>query len=132
MKISKKVIIIVIIAVLVVGAVVLAVYLKQVNNYQDKVQNMEFTDINIISIPDGKYIGESDVDLISAKVEVMVTNGKIVSIDLVSHKNGRGKPAEKILYEMIEKQTTNVDAISGATNSSIVIRKAVENALLGK
>ncbi len=33
---------------------------------------------------------------------------------------------------MTEQQTTDVDAVSGATNSSIVIKKAVENALTGE
>lgn len=44
-------------------------------------------------------------------------------------KNGKGSAAESILSDMLTKQTTSVDAISGATISSKVIRKAVENSL---
>jgi len=46
-----------------------------------------------------------------------------------SIKNGRGKPAEAVLDNIIKEQKIKVDAVSGATNSSIVLEKAVENAL---
>ena len=49
-------------------------------------------------------------------------------IELTEHQNGRGTPAEAILEEMLREQTTDVDAVSGATCSSRVIRKAVEEA----
>ncbi len=72
---------------------------------------------------------EYDVNFIYAKVEVTVQDGKITNIELLDHKNERGKPAEAILDKMIDAQEINVDAISGATNSSTVIKKAAENAL---
>ncbi|MDE6875254.1 MAG: FMN-binding protein [Lachnospiraceae bacterium] len=82
-------------------------------------------------VPDGVYVGEYDVDFIYAKVEVTVRGGVIADIDILEHKNGRGKSAEIIVEKIIEEQKINVDAVSGATNSSIVIKKAVENALNG-
>ena len=42
----------------------------------------------------------------------------------------RGAPGEGVIPRMLEAQTTDVDAVSGATNSSRVIQKAVETALL--
>jgi len=59
-------------------------------------------------------------------------DGAIVAINLLRHDNGRGASAEQVINDMVDKQTTDVDAISGATNSSNVIRKAVENALNGQ
>ena len=56
----------------------------------------------------------------------------MANIDILEHKNGRGSPAEVVTDRIIEKQKIDVDAISGATNSSIVIKKAVENALTGE
>ena len=53
----------------------------------------------------------------------------IKEIKLLEHNNDRGASAESILDHMVEKQRTDVDAVTGATNSSKVIRKAVENAL---
>ena len=46
--------------------------------------------------------------------------------------NGRGKPAEIVADRIIQEQRIDVDAVSGATNSSVVIKKAVENAFKGE
>lgn len=42
------------------------------------------------------------------------------------------KVAETIIDKIIDEQKIDVDAVSGATNSSTVIKKAVENALKGE
>lgn len=106
-----------------------AAYLKSVADYKKAVKETTFRDISISNIPDGIYIGEYDVDFIYAKVKVTVQNRTITGIELLEHKNGHGKPAETIIDRIIEEQKINVDAVSGATNSSIVIKKAVENAI---
>lgn len=121
---------VVIIIILVLG--ILAVYLMKVNSYQKSVKNMAFQDINISEVPDGSYTGSCDVDFISAKVKVTVHSGKIEKIELLEHKNERGAAAERVVDDMVNQQSLNVDAVSGATNSSKVIRKAVENALSNK
>lgn len=106
-----------------------AVYLKSVADYKQAVKETALDDIDISEIPDGIYIGEYDVNFICVKVEVTVQDGRITDVVLLEHKNGRGKSAEIITDRIIEQQKTDVDAVSGATNSSIVIKKAVENAL---
>ena len=128
MKSAKKIILVALVAFLPMGAA----YLKRVDDYQRKVKEIAFSQVDVSLLADGEYLGESDVGFISAKVRVVVKDGKILAIDLLGHKNERGKEAEKITVEMVKKQTTAVDAVSGATNSAKVIRKAVENALLGK
>ena len=106
-----------------------AIYMKKVMNYQEKVQHIVIHNVDISAKADGVYIGTCDADLISATVEVTVYNGKITKIHILQHKNGRGKPAEAVLDNIIKEQKIKVDAVSGATNSSIVLEKAVENAL---
>ena len=115
--------------VIVISLVIYMNYMSRVSNYQKTVSNMTFTSIDISKIPNGTYVGDCDVNFIYAKVSVTVTDGVIVKIELLEHKNGKGTPAEKITDEIIQKQSLDVDAISGATNSSKVITKAVENAL---
>ncbi len=100
--------------------------------YQEKVNNISVTDVDISNIDDGIYDGECDVDYIKAKVRVEVKDHQIVNIKLLKHVNERGESAEKIVDKMVEEQKIDVDAVSSATNSSIVIKKAVENALLKK
>ena len=69
------------------------------------------------------------MNFIYAKVEVTVQNGEITNINILEHRHERGKTAEAITNKIVDEQKIDVDAISGATNSSTVIKKAVENAI---
>ena len=130
MRISKKkTVLFVIMFLLLVGFVLGILYLKSVADYKQAVRETTFEDINISDIPDGVYVGEYDVDFIYAKVEVTMQNGEITNINILEHRHERGKTAEVITDSIIDEQKIDVDAISGATNSSTVIKKAVENAL---
>lgn len=104
-------------------------YLDSVQQYQKHVAGMTVADVDFSSIPDGTYEGSADETFIRVRVRVTVKDGAVSDIALIEHENGRGKPAEAIIGEIINRQTLNVDAVSGATNSSIIIKKAVENAL---
>lgn len=104
-------------------------YIIDFNNYQKNVANIEIDAINLKNAEDGIYRGECDVGYIYAKVEVEIKDGVIVSINLLEHRNERGKRAEDIIDNVISEQKIDVDAISGATNSSNVIKKAIEKAI---
>lgn len=106
-----------------------SIYLVKVWNYQKTVKNLTYSDIALEDIESGTYIGECNVDFIYAKMAVTVEDGAITQIEILEHKNERGTPAEKIIDDIIQQQSIDVDAISGATNSSKVIKKAIENAL---
>ncbi len=126
---KKKTVLFIIMLLLLVGFVLGILYLKSVADYRQAVRETTFEDIHISDIPDGVYVGEYDVDFIYAKVEVAVQNGEITNINILEHRHERGKTAEVITDRIVDEQKIDVDAISGATNSSIVIKKAVENAL---
>ena len=82
--------------------------------------------------PDGVYRGEYDVSGTPVKVilDVAVNAGRMAQITIVKHSSSPiGKKAEKITGTIIEKQSLDIDAVSGATASSKGILKAVENAL---
>ena len=133
MRISKKKIIsFIVLLLLLIGLICGAVYLKKVADYKRAVGETTFGEIDIADVSDGIYIGEYDVNFIYAKVEVTVEDGEIVSINIMEHRHERGKAAETVIEKIIEEQKIDVDAISGATNSSTVIKKAVENALKGE
>lgn len=132
MKLSRKrILMFIAIFLFLIGLIFTAVYLKSVEDYKKSVKEITFSSIDFSKIPDGVYVGECDVNFIYAKVEVTVQNGTITSIDILEHKNGRGKSAETIADRIIEEQNIDVDTVSGATNSSTIIKKAVENALYG-
>ncbi len=126
---KKKILSVIILLFLLIGLICGAVYLKNVADYKRAVRETTFDEIDIADVPGGIYIGEYDVNFIYAKVEVTVEDGEIVSINILEHRHERGKAAEAITSKIVDEQKIDVDAISGATNSSTVIKKAVENAL---
>lgn len=107
----------------------MVVYFIDFGEYQRKIADIRCTNPALSEIEDGIYEGEYDAGYIYARVEVQVEGGRIVSIQLKEHRNERGAAAEKILDDIVAAQKIEVDAVSGATNSSKVIKKAVENAL---
>lgn len=86
---------------------------------------------DLAQITDGTYPGSCDNGLVKVWVEVIVENHTIVEIRLLEHDNGLGSAAEVITDTVVQRQSVEVDAISGATMSSKTILKAVENALSG-
>ncbi len=133
MKLSrKKILLFTAIFLFLLVLIFTAVYLKSVADYKRAVKETTFRNLDISDVPDGVYAGGYDVDFVYAKVEVTVQNGVITEIDILEHKNGRGSRAEVIADRIVEEQKIDVDAVSGATNSSIVIKKAVENALMAE
>ncbi len=80
---------------------------------------------------DGTYKGAYRSWPNKATVEVTIQNGTIADVRLLSHwASWIGRKAEEVIpLRIVEKQSTNVDAVSGATNSSRVIMNAAQNAL---
>lgn len=116
-------------AVVIIVFVCLAFYLKSVSDYKQAVNDITIQNIDMKKITDGTYVGECNVNFLYAKVEVTVQDGIIRNIKILEHKNERGQAAEAVLDKIVTEQKIDVDAISGATNSSTVLKKAVEKAL---
>lgn len=97
--------------------------------YYVTLPNLTVTTPDLSGIKDGKYKGEYDGHFVSAKVTAVIKNHQITQITLDEHNHQRGERAEVIPDRIVEAQSLDVDTISGATQSSNVIRRAVENAL---
>ncbi|MCR4691688.1 MAG: FMN-binding protein [Lachnospiraceae bacterium] len=80
---------------------------------------------------DGVYYGEGQGRNGSIRLKVTVTDGKIDKIEEESQKETASywEKAKGMFDSIIEKQTTEVDVVSGATLSCEGIREAVEEAL---
>lgn len=79
---------------------------------------------------DGVYEGSYRAGPNKALVKVTVEGKKVVKIEIVKHRAWKGKKAESIIPgRIIESQSTKVDAVTGATNSSRVIMNAVQKAI---
>jgi uncharacterized protein with FMN-binding domain len=80
---------------------------------------------------DGTYQGEAQ-GMAPLKVEVEVKEGKIARVEVIEHDETEGisDPAlEQIPSLIVEKNSTDVDSVSGATVTSNAIKEAVNNAL---
>lgn len=81
-------------------------------------------------LKDGTYEGSYRGGPNKASVQVTIKDSNIVNIEILQHQAWRGGIAEATIIErIIAGQSTKVDAVSGATNSSRVIMNAVQNAV---
>lgn len=124
-KVLKRVMII-IAGIIVIFALFCVVMVKKTDK---ALSNQVNADINMSEVKDGTYTGTSGGGLVKVEVQVTVKDHAITAIELVKHDNGKGKPAEVTLDEMVKKNTDDVDGVSGATASSKTIRNAVNKAL---
>lgn len=122
---NVKKLLIIIPAILLILLVIMIIVIKNDPN----TKNLAINNVDLSIIADGKYLGECQNGMIAASVEVEVKDKKISSINILKHDYGLGKKAERIVEDVIDKQTLNVDTVSGATLSSSTILKAIENAL---
>ena len=80
---------------------------------------------------DGTYYGSATGFAGPIKVKVVISGGKITSVEIVSTSDGSSyiSRASAITGKIVSSQSTNVDTVSGATYSSVGIINAVRNAL---
>lgn len=125
MKKGKKILLITFIVVLflfITGKIVMGNMVKNVKNISVSMPDLS-------NVQDGNYIGEYSITPVHVKVEVSVNNHQITDISILQHDNGLGSTAESIVNDIVEEQSLDKDAVSGATVSSKCILKAVENAI---
>lgn len=83
-------------------------------------------------LADGVYTGAAQSFNGELKLEVTVSGGRVVGINVVSHNDTPGVSDgafEQVIPAIIEAQSADVDAASGATVTSKAIMKAFEAAL---
>ena len=81
---------------------------------------------------DGEYLGKASAYNGNMEVKVTISGGKITAIDIVKTKDDEEyffDAQKKVIPEILEKQSTDVDAVAGATTSSEGIAHAVQKAL---
>ena len=80
---------------------------------------------------DGVYEGSYRSLPNSAVVKVTIAEGRVVNVELVKHfASWKGKKVTEVIpLRIVSEQSTVVDAVTGATNSSRVIMNAVQRAV---
>jgi uncharacterized protein with FMN-binding domain len=99
------------------------------NRGQNEVMNTKINNIEMDKVSDGVYTGEFKGYRWSNTVLVTVANHKITNITFAKGQQFRVKEVEdKLIGEVTDNQSLNVDTVTGATISSKAILKAIENA----
>ena len=101
-------------------------------NKIESLENEAQKDTNINKkLKDGRYSGSGAGFKGDVKVQVDVSGGKILNINIVDNVDDAPyfDKAKSLVGTIISKQTPNVDSISGATYSSNGIKSAVRDAL---
>lgn len=99
---------------------------------KEETMNLKINSVDLTNISDGEYTGEYNCYRWSNSVIVTVKNHTITNIDAVKGPNGREKIRLDLTKLIIDAQSLDVDAMSGATVDEHAFLKAVENALQGE
>lgn len=110
-------------------AIVASKIISDIENNLDQLSRMEIADVDLSQISDGTYSGSYEVFPVAAEVSVTIENHQFTEIELIKHTNGQGSAAETIPDTVLKTGSLNVDVVSGATYSSKVILKAIQNTL---
>ena len=107
---------------------------KASTNSSDASSDSQATDEDSISgaYKDGECFGKASSYNGNVEVKVTISGGKITAIDIVKTKDDEEyffDAQKKVIPEILEKQSTDVDTVAGATTSCEGICHAVEKAL---
>ena len=78
---------------------------------------------------DGTYTGTGYGYMSDITVSVRINNDKITNVDVTSVNDSYKEPVNIVPQEITQKQSSNVDVVSGATHTSNGIMNAVDDAL---
>ena len=127
-KTAKRIIIVVIIM---IGALAVAGYsfVVRQSNTAANIQYDTMGTIDLSQIPDGVYRGYAGKWMVQVTLDVTVSDHQITDIQIVRQVCGGNYKALDTVPRILEAQTANVDAVTGATSTSKAIMAAVYNAL---
>jgi uncharacterized protein with FMN-binding domain len=111
--------------------VVLGIGLGLVGYYDlESYRNMEIASPDLTRVPDGIHRGSVSYSGFEYTVAVKVVASRIEGIGIVNNRDSDyARFAEGIIPRVIQKQSPDVDGITGATTTSKCLMKAVEIAL---
>ncbi len=99
----------------------------------EEISSIDVREVDMSLVSDGTFTGEyKDPDSDGrAKVSVTVEDHQITAVDILElNASPVGRKARYIVHTVLEEQSVSVDAVSGATLTSLVILKSIEVALM--
>jgi len=122
-----RIILYIVIAILIIGMGVFIYFNQGLSKYRKMVIN----DVDLSKVDDGVYQGEFTGGRWKNKLEVTIKDHQITDLRLLnaSKITGMADIGEKVFQQVKEKQSVQIDTVSGATVHTKAILKSIENAL---
>ncbi len=126
----KKILIIAVIVLVVAAAAIYVFVIAPANKKNEEVRNMPIGEVDLSRIPDGSYEGNFTYGSFTYAIQVGVKDHNIEKVIIIENRDSKyAGMAEGVVERVIEKQTPNVEVVTGATTTSKALLKAIENAL---
>lgn len=131
MKRFFKIFIVVMICILVFATLFMLIF----NRGMNQIKKIEIKDIDLSQIKDGEYLGQYANGRWQYVVGVIVSGGKIKSIEILNEKSGfvdmnmYKQVNDEVISRVLKNQSLKVDVVTGATVNTKALLKALENAL---
>ncbi len=123
----KKIMLAALLMLVIIGAGAYFLYYLPMEKAIQEAISLPIENIDFSSLKDGVYQG-SYTDY---GVEVVIKGQKIQDIRMTKNRDAHyARKAEAVIGHVLEKQSLQVDLVSGATSTSKAILRAVEDALL--
>lgn len=120
----------IILSVIIVFVLVIAGGVFYITRGLDAGSKMVINTVDILPLEDGEYTGKHDAGRFSNEIKVMVKDHKITKVDVVKDVTfSRPEVTQELVSKVIEKQSIDVDTVTGATVTCKAYLKAIENAL---
>ena len=85
--------------------------------------------IDLTAAEDGHYIGVCQNKILFAVVDIHVKGHTIQNVQVLEHKASYMGVAQAVAQQVVNRQSLDIDAISGATFTRDTVLKAIENGL---
>lgn len=123
----------VIISIVVVLVLVAGVAVFFLTRGMGDVKRVELKGLDLSGVPDGTYKGHFDGARWTNTLEVTVANEMITDIKVVNPPlYVDDNFSRKLINGVIERQSSDIDIVSGASVTTKAMLKAIENAVSGK
>lgn len=115
--------------IIIIGGVLAFAFLQKAKEVRD----MEIGDVDLGRVADGLYKGKEEYLGFTCYAEVSVRDHRITDVNLYENRDSEWvEKAKTVGNKVMEKQSLQVDAVSGATITSKAMLKAIEKALTAK
>ena len=98
----------------------------------EQIKHMDISHVDPAALPDGEYTGEFPFrQRYLYRVMVTVKSGRIADIEVLENgtENNYAQKGLGVIPRILQEQSPDVDAVSGATVTSKALMKCVEKAL---